>query len=290
MHLDIQNTAIEFIGAFEAATGEEQTGAFSNPMTPDAILSAYHHILTAPRPDRGLDVLERTGILKETLPEVADMVGFGDAVRHKDVWAHTKQVICQTPNRLVVRWAALLHDIGKVSTRKFTKDGQVTFIGHPEVGARMFKKITMRLPFSKENADGIRFLIAAHLRASGYQETWTDSAVRRFTTDTGPYLEDLLDLCRADITSKYEEKVRRGLRQINLLAARVMQILEQDAKPKALPTGLGKRLIQQFQVPADRRLGALMEKLAAAVDENRLPADADYQVYINYVKSHPELL
>jgi poly(A) polymerase len=282
--------AIDFVGALEAATAAVQTGAFRDPMTPATIVMAMNRILTSPRPDRGLDVLERTGILARELPEVSAMVGFGDSVKHKDVWAHTRQVIRQTPNRLVVRWGALLHDIGKVPTRKFTPDGQVTFLGHPEIGARMFEKIARRLPFPDDVRREIRFLIAAHLRASAYHEDWTDSAVRRFARDAGPYLPDLLDLCRADITSKYEDKVRRGLRQINMLAERVAVILKEDARPKALPKGLGEVLIRAFDIVPGKPLGDLMKMLTALVDDGALPPGAAYEVYVDYLRDHPHLL
>ncbi|MBN2340438.1 MAG: HD domain-containing protein [Deltaproteobacteria bacterium] len=258
-------------------------------MSEAGILTAYNQILTSPRPDRGLDILSRTGVLAYTLPEVSALVGFGDEKQHKDVWVHTKKVIRQTPNRLVVRWAALLHDIGKVPTRKFNGNGQVSFIGHPEVGARMFEKIACRLPFPEDAQTEIRFLIAAHLRASAYQESWTDSAVRRFAVDTGPYLENLFDLCRADITSKYEEKVRRGLRQINLLAGRVLKILQEDAKPKALPKGLGQELISAFGIPPGKSLGDLMKRLTLAVERGTLPPEASFSVYVKYVLEHPEI-
>ncbi|MBN2525375.1 MAG: HD domain-containing protein [Deltaproteobacteria bacterium] len=282
--------AEEFVAALEAATAQEKRNVFSDPMTPQLVLAACDLILESPRPDRGLDILERTGILQQILPEVTAMVNFGDSVKHKDVWVHTLQVVRQTPNRRVVRWAALLHDIGKVSTRKFTRDGQVTFIGHPEVGARMFERIARRLPFDPNIAKEIRFLIAAHLRASAYEEDWTDSAVRRFAKDAGAQLLDLLDLCRADITSKYEEKVRRGLRQINLLATRLTRILAEDAKPKALPKGLGEVLIQRLHIIPGKRLGDLMKKLTEAVDSGVLPPSAEYDIYVTYVQAHPDLL
>ena len=282
--------AIEFVGALEAATAVAQDGVFRDPMTPASILGAMNRILTSPRPDRGLDVLARTGVLSRVLPEVSALEGFGDSVKHKDVWAHTKQVILQTPNRLIVRWGALLHDIGKVPTRRFTSDGQVTFIGHPEVGARMFEKIAGRLPFPEDARKEIRFLIAAHLRASAYQEDWTDSAVRRFAKDAGPYVMDLLDLCRADMTSKYEDKVRRGLRQINLLAQRVSDILREDARPKALPKGLGEVLIREFDIVPGKPLGDLMKQLTALVNDGDLPPGAPYDEYVIFLRNHPTLL
>ena len=286
----LKEPAIEFSAALEAASGTRMRRNYCDPMPPDAIFTAYDDVLMANRPDRGLDVLARTGVLQQTLPEVFALVGFGDAIRHKDVWAHTKQVICQTPARRAVRWGALFHDIGKVPTRRFTSDGQVTFLGHPEVGARMFDKIASRLPFPEKLRTEIRFLIAAHLRASAYSDDWTDSAVRRFAKDSGPCLADLLDLCRADITSKYEEKVRRGLRQINCLAERVEKILRLDARPKALPTGLGEALIRELNIVPGKTLGNLMKALTQVVDSGQLPRGAEYRVYIDHVRANPAIL
>ncbi|MBN2718119.1 MAG: metal-dependent phosphohydrolase, partial [Deltaproteobacteria bacterium] len=127
-------------------------------------------------------------------------------------------------------------------------------------------------------------------RASAYQDDWTESAVRRFVRDAGPWLQDLLDLCRADITSKYEEKVRRGLRQINLLAARAAVIIEEDAKPKALPKGLGEVIIKELRLIPGKALGDLMKTLTQAVEKGELPPGAPYETYILYIQQHPQLM
>jgi poly(A) polymerase len=218
------------------------------------------------------------------------MVGFGEGVRHKDVWEHTKRVVRQTPPRLDLRWAALLHDIGKVPTRRFENGGQVTFIGHPEVGARMFDRIARQLPFDDDSRERIRFLIAAHLRASAYERSWTDSAVRRFARDAGEAVDDLLDLSRADITSKYADKVRRGVEQIDELAARVEQIREQDAKPPPLPKGLGAAIIDQLGVAPGPALGRMMSRLKDEVEAGRLRAQQEYEHYLDFIRSVPDLL
>lgn len=280
----------EFIGALEAATGKPQTQYWNSPMTGEHVLDGMTRLLMSERPDRGLNVLERSGVLQAVLPEVAALVGFGEGTRHKDVWAHTKQVIRQTPFRENVRWAALLHDIGKVATRRFEPNGQVTFIGHPEVGARQFDRIRNRLSFLPGDAQKIRFLIASHLRSAAYAETWTDSAVRRFARDAGENLRDLLDLSRADITSKYEEKVRRGLQQIDLLASRVEKILKEDAKPPSLPTGLGSVLIERFGIPPGPGLGRLMDQLRSDVEEGLLGVGQEFGHYIEYIEKHPEII
>ncbi len=279
----------KFLTAIEAATGEEQRASWDDPMSGDQVMEAMEMLLTAPHPDLGLEILVRDGVMEPLLPEAFAMVGFGEGIRHKDVWAHTKQVVRQTPPRLTVRWAALLHDIGKVPTRRFEQGGQVTFIGHPEVGARLFDRIARRLPFPGEITEHIRFLIAAHLRAAGYEESWTDSAVRRFARDGGDDLEDLLDLARADITSKHPEKVRKGLRQINLLADRIADLREQDAKPVALPTGLGIALMERFEIVPGPGLGRLMKALKATVEEGDLQAGAHFEHYLDYVQEHDEL-
>src|SRR5207248_1363856 len=111
-------------------------------------------------PEAGLDALLTSGALEVLLPEVGRLVGFGDGEwRHKDVWKHTKQVVRQAVPRIEVRWAALLHDIGKIRTRSISPSGEVHFFGHAEVGARMFDKIDRRVPlFSRDEAfkDAVR--------------------------------------------------------------------------------------------------------------------------------------
>ena len=157
-------------------------------------------------PEVGLDSLLEAGALGALFPEVHAMVGFGDGEwRHKDVWKHTKQVVRQSVPRLEVRWAALFHDIGKVKTRSISPDGKVHFLGHAEVGTRMFDKLDRRLGmFASEPPlkDTVRFLILHHLRANQYSADWTDGAVRRFARELGEHLEDLLCLARADITKQ----------------------------------------------------------------------------------------
>lgn len=279
--------AEELAAALEAATGSPQRTALRDPVAPGPLRAALDALLLAERPDRGLDVLVRSGVLGAVLPEAAALVGFGEGVRHKDVWAHTKQVVRQTPPRLFVRWAGLLHDIGKVPTRRFEPDGTVSFIGHPEVGARMFEKLSRRLPFTGEERDRIGFLIAGHLRAAAYEAAWTDSAVRRFARDAGENLRDLLDLARADITSKYAEKVRRGLRQIELLADRIAAIAAEDAKPAPLPKGLGTALIEGLGIAPGPRLGDLMDLLREEVESGALGAQREHAHYVDHVRNNP---
>jgi poly(A) polymerase len=242
--------------------------------------------------EAGLDALLESGALRVILPEVEAMVGFGDGEwRHKDVWKHTKQVVRQAVPKLEVRWAALLHDIGKTKTRSISPDGEVHFFGHAEVGARMFDKIDRRLPiFTKEEPlkRSIRFLILHHLRASQYEASWTDSAVRRFAKEMGGCLEDVLHLSRADITTKRPEKKRRGLRQIHELFERVQKVAEMDAVVPPLPSGIGDAIMLAFGIPPSRRIGEIKKALEEAVEAGALASHQDTEFYVEYLRANRE--
>ncbi|MFW2388044.1 MAG: HDIG domain-containing metalloprotein [Polyangiales bacterium] len=247
-------------------------------------------LLTSKHPEPGLDAIECVGCLDAWLPEVAAMVGFGDNEwRHKDVWKHTKQVVKQSVPRLEVRWGALLHDIGKPRTRRIDDRGNVTFHGHAEVGASMFRKrVADRIAFEGQERERVHFLILHHLRAAQYDDTWTDAAVRRFYKQMGDGLRDLLDLSRADITTKRPEKRRRGVRQISLLAQHIRDLQEEDSKVAPLPKGLGTVIMSEFGVPPSKRLGDLMKQLTAAADGGEVESGQSAEFYIEYLAAHRE--
>lgn len=248
-------------------------------------------VVMAQDAEAGLDSLLEAGALVALLPEVEAMVGFGDGEwRHKDVWKHTKQVVRQAVPRLEIRWAALLHDIGKIKTRSISPDGEVHFFGHAEVGARMFDRLHRRMPiFSKEDSlrDAVRFLILHHLRASQYDASWTDSAVRRFAREMGPLLDDVLCLSRADITTKRPEKKKRGLRQISDLADRVRTLAEEDAKVPPLPSGIGDEIMRTFGLPPSRLIGEIKRGLEQSIEAGELPAGQEAPFYLDLLKQDP---
>ncbi|QQR92049.1 MAG: HDIG domain-containing protein [Myxococcales bacterium] len=239
-------------------------------------------------PDQGLDALLEAGILEVWLPEISVMVGFGDGEwNHKDVWKHTKQVVWQSVRRLEIRWGALLHDIGKIKTRSIDEKGAVHFFAHSEVGAAMFRKrLAKRLGFHGAQYKRIHFLILHHLRASQYDGSWTDSAVRRFTKQMGEGLDDLLNLSRADITTKRPEKKKRGLRQISELAKRIEKLRIEDAKSAPLPKGLGTAMMETFSLPASKRLGDIKQAMEAAVEQGQLEAHQSIEFYMDWLKAH----
>lgn len=256
------------------------------PLSPDDMRPLLDRVMMGQHADDGLDSLLATNVLDNLLPEVQAMVGFGDGEwRHKDVWKHTKQVVCQSVPRLEVRWAALFHDVGKVKTRSIDPSGEVHFFGHAEVGARMFDKLQRRRNLFDDAAlsGTIRFLVLHHLRASQYDGKWTDSAVRRFAREIGPHLDDLLCLSRADITTKRPEKKRRGISMINELATRITELAAEDAKLPPLPTGIGNEIMTAFGLPPSRKIGEIKRALEAVVEAGEIEARQESAFYLQFL-------
>jgi len=261
-------------------------------LDPKAIRDRLDRVVMGEDPERGLDELLEAGALAAIFPEVHAMVGFGDGEwRHKDVWKHTKQVVRQSVPRLEVRWAALFHDIGKIKTRSITPDGKVHFLGHAEVGTRMFDKLDRRMGlFVREPPlkETVRFLILHHLRANQYSPDWTDSAVRRFARELGAHLEDLLCLARADITTKRPEKKRRGLQQIEELQQRISGLAEEDARVPPLPSGIGDDIMRAFGVPPSRKIGEVKKALEDAVAAGEIAPHQPAEAYVEFVRANRE--
>jgi poly(A) polymerase len=235
--------------------------------------------------DVALQWLFEVGVIEQFLPELAATVELKQESgrRHKDVWEHTKLVVKQAVSRPAVRWAALLHDIGKVPTRTFTKKG-VHFHGHAEVGARMFDKITRRIPFDRPLRRKLRFLIKHHLRSAQYSPDWTDSAVRRFAREMREHLTDLLDLSRADITSKRPGRRQFLLRQIAELKGRIDELDAEDARVPALPKGVGNAMMERFGLAPSRLLGDLKRELEAAVERGDLEPQREFDHYLDWLE------
>jgi poly(A) polymerase len=259
-------------------------------LDPKAVRERLDRVIMGEDPERGLDELLEAGAMAALFPEVHAMVGFGDGEwRHKDVWKHTKQVVRQSVPRLEVRWAALFHDIGKIKTRSITPDGKVHFLGHAEVGTRMFDKLDRRTglfihePPLKQT---VRFLILHHLRANQYSPDWTDSAVRRFARELGAHLDDLLCLARADITTKRPEKKRRGLQQIDELQQRITRLAELDARVPPLPSGIGDEIMKAFGLAPSRKVGEVKKALEGAVAAGEIAPRQPAEVYVEFVRAH----
>jgi poly(A) polymerase len=248
-------------------------------------LKLFGEILLGDAVEEALQWLHEAAVLAVALPEVEATVDLAQEMgrRHKDVWKHTKQVVAQCVREETVRWAALLHDIGKVPTRVLTPEGKVTFHGHPEAGARLFDRISRRLAFPKPLRTQVRFLILHHLRANQYDRNWTDSAVRRFDREMGEHLEPLLQLSRADVTSAHRQRREQALQQIEELTARIAALREIDSRTPPLPSGLGNHIMARFGLPPGRQIGELRRALEVAIEEERLEPHREADYYLDHV-------
>jgi len=235
----------------------------------------------------GLQWMHDAGVLGAVLPELDATVDFSQEAgrRHKDVWEHTKQVVLQSVPSPIVRWSALLHDIGKVRTRVMLPDGKVTFHRHAEVGARMWEPIAKRLGFDKPERHQIRFLILHHLRANAYEPGWTDAAVRRFDHEMGEHLDNLLELSCADVTSRRPGRREEAIRNIEALRGRIVAIRALDARVPPLPPGLGNAIMEAFGLPPSKRIGDLRKLCEDAIERGELEERRDADYYIAYLRT-----
>jgi poly(A) polymerase len=241
--------------------------------------------------DAALEWLYEIGFIDAYLPELAATRDLQQEAgrRHKDVWEHSKLVVRQSVPRPAVRWASLLHDIGKVPTRTFTAEG-VHFHGHAEVGARMFDKVSRRIPFEPAMRKKIRFLIKHHLRSNQYSADWSDAAVRRFAREMDIHLVDLLDLSRADITSRRPGRRKFLLKQICDLSARIDELRKLDEKEPPLPTGLGSAIMAHFGLEPSRQVGELKRALEQAVERGELEQRREDEYYIRWLEERGHVL
>ncbi len=206
---------------------------------------------------------------------------------HKALWPHTLGVVSQAPPRVAVRWAALLHDAGKVSTRSVDAAGEVHFFAHEAVGASIVDEVAGRFRFDRALHQRVRTLVLLHQRPAAYDPAWTDGAVRRLIRDAGDALEDLLDLSRADVTS-HRPGVRDGvLVRLAELQDRSAELMRKDGQAPLLPKGIGQAIMAHFGIAAGPQVGRLKERLEQAVLDGALPRDGAPEEYLAYLEQHP---
>ncbi len=272
----------------EAIRARVRTAAFSG----EQIRTTLDEILLLENPASALEWLNTTHILKHYLQELEETVSLSgeEERRHKHVWGHTKQVVRQAPRERTLRWAALFHDIGKAKTRAFEASGKVTFYAHDIVGAGMFRTLSKRLGLEKTFAKTVYNLIKYHLRPGQYESSWTDSAVRRMGKEIGPnLLKPLLDLGRADITSKRQGKREAAVARIDELERRLATIQEEDARVPPLPKGLGTVIMEKRGIAAGPLLGKVMRWLLTQIEEGRVAPHQAPEYYIPFLDNCPLL-
>ena len=263
-------------------------------VSPERVRAELERLMLSPAPRRGIELMVYTGVANVVLPEVATLRDTVDEHhRHKDVYEHSLTVLDQaialedSPTTadalggplagpdLVLRLAALLHDIGKPATRRFEKDGTVTFRAHDVIGARMAAKRLRALRFDKQTEKDVARLVELHLRAFGFGEhAWTDSAVRRLVRDAGPLLSRLLRLIRADITSQNRRKVNRLQAANDELSRRIVEIAEQEELDSIRPDLDGQEIMDLLELTPGRDVGrARNYMLELRLDEGPLEHD-----------------
>lgn len=241
-------------------------------------------IVCAEHADDGLELLYRFGVISALFPELRAIRDLGDGEgSHKDVWTHSKVVMQGVPALVELRWGALLHDIGKAPTRRFT-NGRVTFHNHDVVGARMVDSLHARTNIFLDDVAllrTVRHLVLNHLRPAAYKASWSDSAVRRLVTECGDprFFEKLMMLSRADLTTKSAAKRARCSARADELVRRVAEVIKEDNAPR-LPKGtMGLVITTSGRAPGSW-LNELRFELERMMLDGRLPIDRDGDFYV----------
>lgn len=228
---------------------EEMAGEITR-ITAERIQVELDKLMLGRCPERGIDLLVETGLAGYVFPEIPALAMEPDEhAQHKDVYAHSKTVLRQAMDQeeepdLVLRWAALLHDIGKPDTRD-TTDGKVTFHHHEVVGAKLVRKRLRALKYPKAVTEDIAQLVYLHMRFHGFGEgQWTDSAVRRYVNDAGELLPRLHKLVRADCTTRNEKKARRLQRTYDHLEERIAELAAKEDLERVRPDLDGNEIME----------------------------------------------
>ena len=217
-------------------------------------------------PEAAIIGSHEAGFMEHLVPEFCHLAMDEDGKgRHKDNLWHTAKVVAKCPPVLRVRVAAFFHDIGKPPTRKF-EDGKVTFYNHEAVGARMTRKIMKRLGYDEEFANEVALIVEMSGRVRG-AETWSDSAVRRFASDAGPVLDDLLTFCYNDVTSRHAKNVQKVQDQVNILRGRIDAVRRLDEERARRPPINGHQVMERFNLESGPQLGLLMALITPEMSE-----------------------
>jgi putative nucleotidyltransferase with HDIG domain len=270
-----------FAVADEALTAiramKDRLGIVSQERISDEFLKT----LAAQRPSVGLQLMFDTGILHIVFPEIAQMAGVDQRRdhHHKDVFRHTCVVvdnIAQTTDNVWLRFAALVHDIAKPRTKAYQEGAGWTFHGHEETGARMMKRVFRRMRLPLEPLPYVEKLVRLHLRPMVLvDQIVTDSAVRRLVFEAGNDIDDLMRLCRADITSKNPHLVSKYLKNYDLVMQKVADVIDRDRLRNWQPPRTGDEIMAVCGLQPGKTVGILKKAIEEAILDGKIPNDHD---------------